>query len=97
MSPWRQSIYDHLKEFEEDLDRYLEAIRKPCSEGPPLVPEEMRLDILKDLAYMIYHNHFVDADIQGNILHYCREYGPLPEDFATLIESDGSERNLSAC
>ena len=97
VSPWRQSVYDHFKEFRDDLDRYLEAVGRPRSDGPPLVPEEARLDNLESLAYAIYHNYMVDEDIQGNILHYCREYGPLPEDFTTLIESGGADRNLSAC
>ena len=98
VSPWRQSVYDHLEEFEEDLDRYLEEVGRPRSdERPPLVPEEARLDRLKGLAYAIYHNYMVDEDIQGNILHFCREHGPLPEDFAALIESGKPERNLSAC
>ena len=97
VSPWRQSVYGHLKEFEGDLDRYLEEVGKPHADRLSLVPEEARLDRLTSLAYQIYHNYMVDEDIQGNILHYCREHGPLPEDFAVLIESGEPERNLSAC
>lgn len=99
VSPWRQSIYDHLKEFEGDLERYLEAVGKPLYDRPLRMPEEARFDNLKDLAYMIYRNDydFDDVDIQDNIWHYCEEFGPLPEDFAELIESGEPERNLSAC
>ena len=99
VSPWRQSIYGHLKEFEEDLDQYLEAVGRQRSEGPPRVPEEARLGSLKDLAHGMYRNDysFSDADIQENIWSYCHRYGPLPEDFAALIEADGADRNLSTC
>ena len=97
VSPWRQSVYGHLKEFEGDLDRYLEEVGKSRADRLSDVPEEAKLDSLRGLAYAIYHNYMADEDIQGNILHYCRELGPLPEDFAALIESGEPERNLSAC
>ncbi len=97
VSPWRLSVYEHLKEFEGDLEQYLEAVGKPRADRLSDVPEEARLDSLKSLAYQIYHNYMADEDIQGNILHYCSQHGPLPEDFAALIESGEPERSLSAC
>ena len=53
--------------------------------------------MLSDLARMAYSTNFEDAEIQESMLEYCGKFGPLPEEFAILIEAGKPDRILSAC
>ena len=43
--------------------------------------------MLSDLACVAYSTNFEDAEIQESMLEYCGKFGPLPEEFAVLIEA----------
>ena len=53
--------------------------------------------MLSDLTRMAYSTNFEDAEIQESMLEYCGKFGPLPEEFAILIEAGKPGRILSAC
>ena len=98
VSPWRQAFYDYFRGAEETRDLHRDGANLPYREqSSAFMQEEERLKSLRYVAWAIYHEGYSDAEIQEHVQDYCDAYGPLPEDFTALIESDEADRFLSAC
>ena len=98
VSPWRQAFYDYFRGAEETLDLHRDGTNLPHHEqSSAFIQEEERLKSLRYMAWAIYHEGYSDAENQEHIQDYCDAYGPLPEDFTALIESDEADRFMSAC
>ena len=72
VSPWRQAFYDYANGVTETLDLRGDGTDLPYHERlSAFIPEERRLDSLKDIARTIYHDGYNDAEIQEKIWSYC--------------------------
>ena len=95
-SQWRQDLYDYVEVGEAVLGQ----IAEDPEDYESFATHEQafyRLDLLSDLARMAHSTNFEGVEIQEIILECCGKFGPLPEEFAVLIEAGKPDRILPAC
>lgn len=99
ISPWRQAVYDHVRNMEDTIHQHLKSEQIPKNaESMRIFWQELeRMDMLSKIALMAASNNYEDEEIQKNIIEYCNEFGPIPQDLASLIEDKESNKNLSTC
>ena len=97
--PWRQSVYDYADGLTDALILLADDPRASGDYGSAdeLAQDARSLVILRAASLMAASDSFEYEAIHQVVQGYCDEFGPLPEDFAALVERGGQYPRLAAC